>query len=247
MAKIFRSRFTLTKRYKRFSNICVYFNQYKKKPVRFGYKLYQKIFKKYKPSGRTIRINVRKPRIAMKRKTSYGKALEFKEKFSYILNGIHASKLQRYCRLSRAKSYSPTRALLSNLEMRLDLALYKSNFVYGPKINYFLIESGCVEVNGKVKLNRNYKLRVNDVVSLKLPISLYPLALKHYRERVSKKLVFVYSPNYIEISYKTLKFIIYKEPKESEVFYPFNYAVSYFYRLYPKLFFVIFRNSIRVV
>jgi ribosomal protein S4 len=126
------------------------------------------------------------------------------------------------------------RILLANLELRLDLALYRSNFIYSPKLTTFLIESGHVKVNGVKSTRRNYKLKINDKVNVTFPVSLYGQALRHYKEILSKRLIFNPCPRYIEVSYKNLEFVIFKKPIESEAFYPFDYAISYFYRLYPK-------------
>jgi ribosomal protein S4 len=233
MAKIFRSKFKLTKRYARFSNTCVYLKANERKKVRYGYKVYQKIFRRYR-SKRALRINVRKPRISVKRKTSFGKALEIKEKFSYLLGGIHSSKLQRYVHLCRTKIYAPIRNLLKKLESRLDVVLYRINIVQNPKTIKALIKKGYIKVNGNQKKNPCFSIRKLDYVDLSVPPFLYPTLKRQFKEIVKKKLIFRLQISYNEISYKLFRSIFHGEPHEKNIFYPFNFKVYYFFRLYPR-------------
>jgi ribosomal protein S4 len=229
MAKIFKSKFQLVKRYSRYSNLCVYFS---KKKVRYGYKLYQKIFKRYK-STQTFRINVRKPRMAVRRKTTFGRALEIKEKFTYLLGGIHASKLQRYCRLSKSKFFSPAQTFASLLERRLDIILYRSNLVSTPKDARLMIKIGCIQVNGKRILKNSFRVSANSTIDLMIPEYVYNKFLFLFRDIVAKNLVFKpYSAN-LSVSYKLFRIIVNCQRVDLEtIFYPFNFNINYFYRLY---------------
>jgi len=233
MAKIFDSKFTLVKRYARFSNTCVYLKSNEHKKIRYGYKVYQKIFRRYR-SKRALRINVRKPRISVKRKTSYGKALEIKEKFSYMLAGIHSNKLKKYVHLCRTKIYSPLRSLLKMLENRLDVTLYRINLVQSPKILRGLASLGYVSVNGKTKFKPSFSVKSNSYVDLSMPLWIYPTLKKQFKEIVKKKLIFKPQTNYSEISYKLFRLIKFSDPNEKNIFYPFNFKVYYFFRLYPR-------------
>lgn len=233
MAKIFDSKYTLVKRYARFSNTCVYLKDNAHKKIRFGYKVYQKIFRRYR-SKRALRINVRKPRIYVKRKTSYGKALEIKEKFTYLLAGIHSNKLKKYVHICRTKIYSPLRSLLKILESRLDVILYRINLVQSPKTLRGLASLGYVSVNGTQKFRPSFSIKVNNYVDLGIPAWLYPKLKSQFKERVKKKLIFKPQTSYSEISYKLFRLIKFSEPTEKNVFYPFNFKVYYFFRLYPR-------------
>lgn len=233
MAKIINSKFKLVKRYARFSNTCVYLKINQRKKIRYGYKVYQKIFRRYR-SRKTIRINVRKPRISIKRKTSFGKALEIKEKFSYILGGIHSNKLKRYVHLSRAKAYSPLRVFLERLESRLDVLVYRINIIREPQVIKWLIRLGYVTVNGKIKTRTCFNVKKNSYVDVKVPSFIYRRIKKLFKESVKKSLIFKPSSSYSEISYKLFRTIIHSRPTEKTVFYPFNFKAYYFFRLYPK-------------
>jgi ribosomal protein S4 len=233
MAKLFKSKFTLVKRYARFSNTCVYFKSNKRKKIRYGYKVYQKIFKRYR-SKKTIRINVRKPRVSIKRKTSYGKALEIKEKFSYLVGGIHASKLQRYVQFSRAKARSPMHELLKKIESRLDVIIYRINIVQSPFFIKSLIKKGYVYVNGKKKTRPSYSVKKNSFVDVRLPPVIYKLLRRRFVEAYRRKLIFKPYNDYLEISYKLFRAVLHSDPTEKTVFYPFDFKIYYFFRLYPR-------------
>jgi ribosomal protein S4 len=228
MAKFFKSKFALTKRYSRFSNICVYFN---KKPVRYGYKLYQKIFKRYK-SGQNLRINVRKPRIAVKRKTSFGKAMEIKEKFSYLISGIHSSKLRRYCRLSRSKFFAPGDTFSARIEQRLDIILYRANIFLTPYQSRWFIKSGSVRINGLTVCNPSFKVKVNSNIDLQLIPYAYTNVFSNFTDSLKKRVIFKPEPAYIIGSYRLFRFIINDKAKQSSIFFPFDFNINYFYRLY---------------
>jgi ribosomal protein S4 len=233
MAKIINSKFKLVKRYARFSNTCVYLRINQRKKVRYGYKVYQKIFRRYR-SRKTIRINVRKPRVSIKRKTSFGKALEIKEKFSYLLGGIHSNKIKRYVHLAKAKAYSPLRVFLEKLESRLDILVYRINVIREPRLIKWLIRLGYVKVNGKVKTRTCFNVKQHSFVDVKLPSFIYRKVKKLFKESVKKSLVFKPHAQYAETSYKLFRTIVHGKPTEKNVFYPFNFKAYYFFRLYPK-------------
>lgn len=233
MAKIITSKFKLVKRYARFSNTCVYLKINQRKKIRYGYKVYQKIFRRYR-SRKTIRINVRKPRVSIKRKTSYGKALEIKEKFSYLLGGIHSNKLKRYVHLARSKTYSPLRIFLGKLESRLDVLIYRINIIREPQVIKWLIKLGYVTVNGKRKTRVCFSVKKNSYLDIKLPSFIYRKVKKLFKESVKKSLIFKPNTPYAETSYKLFRTIMHSNPSEKNVFYPFNFKAYYFFRLYPK-------------
>ena len=233
MAKFFKSKFILTKRYSRFSNTCVYFSN---KSIRYGYKLYQKVFKRYK-SGQNFRINVRKPRMAVRRKTTFGQALEIREKFSYLLGGLHSSKLRRYCRLSRSKFFSPAQTFMNLLERRLDVILYRSNIFNTPRAARSFIKAGYVRVNNRKTDNPAFRAPVNSIVDIVLPNYSYSYFFSLFKRSIAKNLIFKPEPLNLSISYKLFRIIVDRKVDIKNIFYPFNFNINYFYRLYSILFF----------
>jgi ribosomal protein S4 len=233
MAKFLKSRYKLTKRYARYSTYEIYLNEAKNKKVRFGYKVYQKIFKRYR-SKKTLRINVRKPRLAVKRKTYFGKAMEMKNKLSYLLGGIHSSKLSRFVRLNYSRIFSSSVAFADALESRLDVVVAKTSLLpYSNMIRPF-IKSGNVRVNGKIVKNVGFTLKKHTKFSIRLPLYLYSSAFKFFKSKIRSRLVFWSSPSAIEFSYITFSGIKYAKVRPRDIVYPFNFDINYFYRLYPR-------------
>lgn len=232
MAKFFKSKFKLVKRYARFSNTCVYIPSSIHKKIRYGYKVYQKIFRKYR-SRRALRINVRKPRVLIKRKTKYGKAIEIKEKFSYAIGGIASKKLKRYVRVSGAKNRSPLRQLLRILEFRLDVILYRINIIQSPHAIKKLVRFGYIEVNEEPNFKANFIVPYGSRIDVLFP---WYAELKYRFEFFAilrRRLVFKPSTDYLEISYATFRSVIFSFPDEDTTFYPFDFKPHYFFRLYP--------------
>jgi hypothetical protein len=231
MAKFFKSAFILTKRYSRFSNTCVYFSS---KRIRYGYKLYQKVFRRYK-SSQNFRINVRKPRIAVRRKTSFGQALEIREKFSYLLGGFHSSKLRRYCQLSRSKFFAPAQTFMNLIETRLDIILYRSNIFNNPRIARSFIKNGYVRVNNKKVFNPAFRAPINSFIDFVLPDYFYFNLLAYFKLSISKNLIFRPESTNLSVSYKLLRIIVDSQIDIKGVFYPFSFNINHFYRLYSIL------------
>jgi ribosomal protein S4 len=231
MAKFYKSAFTLIKRYSRFSNTNIYFFN---KRIRYGYKLYQKVFKRYR-SNQNFRINVRKPRMAVRRKTSFGQALEIREKFSYLLGGLHSSKLRRYCQLSRSKFFSPSQTFINLIETRLDIILYRSNIFTNPKIAKYFIKSGYVRVNNKKIFNPSFRAPMNSFIDFVLPSHIYPNIFSLFKLSIAKNLIFRPEPTNLSISYKLLRIIVDNRVDIKDIFYPFNFSINHFYRLYSIL------------
>jgi ribosomal protein S4 len=235
MVKKLISPYKLIKRYNSFSGPVPYLRYQEPKTIRYGYKFYQKIFRRYRSSGRVLRINVRKPRIATKRKTLYGRALAIKQKFIYLLSGLRNSKLRRYIRLNRSKCGSSSLKFSCSLESRLDVILYRTNIFAIPRFLVGSMDSGDINVPGFAKTEKSFKVPLNRPVFISLGTSHYSSFLGDFRTKVSKGLVFQVIPAWLEVDYKLHTVLIFRRPRSSEIFFPFDFDTSYFYRIYPKL------------
>jgi ribosomal protein S4 len=228
-----RSRFALAKRYARFSTHEIYLNRAKSNRIRLGYKFYQKIFRRYR-SKKTLKINVRKPRIAVKRKTYFGKALEMKQKWSYLIGGSHKSKISRFVRLSYSKTFSSVAVLADRLESRLDVVLAKTSIIPQAWMVKRLIRFGYVCVDGSTVCNTSFQVRLNSHISIGVPIYFLPFFLHLFFYRSESKMIFWPYIGGFELSYRTFSLIKYARVQFSKIAYPFDFDVNYFYRLYPR-------------
>lgn len=88
------SLYKLIKKYKTYCHVSIFFNARFTKRIRFGYRFYQKTFKDAKRL-KFLKINVRQPRLPVRRKTKYGKILEQRQKLIYILDSGRRSAFFR--------------------------------------------------------------------------------------------------------------------------------------------------------
>jgi ribosomal protein S4 len=233
MVSFKKSRFRLTKRYLRFSNFELYFRKKKVTKIRLGYKFYQKIFRRYRPK-KTLKINVRKPRIAIKRKTPFGKALEMKNKWCYLLGGMHKSKIARFVRLNQSKSRSHLSALADAIESRLDVLTAKTSLLPSCWIVKQFIKKGYVYVDNRCVRRVHFKVPLNARVSFAIPPAYLAWFMRYYRRKAKLRLLFWRVIPGFEFNRATLTLIKYRRVPPRAVAYPFDFDISYFYRLYPR-------------
>jgi ribosomal protein S4 len=190
MTIFLHSKFRLAKRYLRFSNYEMYFDEVRRRPIRLGYKFYQKIFRRYRVK-KTLKINVRKPRIAVKRKTYFGRALEAKAKWSYLLGGVPKSKLARFVRLTYSKHFSSHVRLSDAVESRLDVILAKTGLVPYCWMVKRLIKAGHVFVDGRCVQSPHFKVQVCSRVSILLPPDIAARFRLYFQEKSRLHLLFL--------------------------------------------------------
>jgi len=230
--KFITSRFKLLKRYVRFTNPDVYFQFAKLDRLRLGYKLYQKSFKRFK-TRRAFRINVRKPRIATRRKTMYGRALEAKQKWSYLIGGLHASKLSRFVRNCRSKVRGHVAALSDSIESRLDVLVVKTCLTPNTWDAKRLVKKGYVSVNGRCIRSVHFKVPLYARVRINLPLQFIRIFIKRYRKRLHRRLFFWRVIPGFTFNRKTFALIKYERIRPKITVYPFDFSTGYFFRLYP--------------
>jgi len=174
------------------------------------------------------------PRLAVKRKTYYGKAMEMKNKLSYLIGGIHSSKLSRFVRLNYSKVHSSSVAFADSLESRLDIIVAKTSLLPYSSIIRSFIKAGYVTVNGNQVFSVSFTLKRHMRFNIRLPPYLYSGAFNFFKQKIRNKLVFWPAPAGIEFSYRTFSGIKYKTVCPSDSVYPFDFDINYFYRLYPR-------------
>lgn len=136
---------------------------------------------------------IRRPR------TLYGQFLwkRFKVQFFYNLS---KKDLKKYCNLSYRKRGNVLSIFILYLESRLDLILFRSNISNSVKESSQLILHKNVLVNDKIITKRNYRVKMNDIISFKNTMFIKKNILKKF----SKFNIFFSVPSYLEVNYKTL-------------------------------------------
>lgn len=131
------SLFKLIKKIRNYSHVSIFFNNRLDKPIRYGYRYVQRAFREPKRL-KFLKIQVRQPRLPVKRKTRYGKRLQLRQKAIYMLNFGRLKRLVAYNnsfnragKFSRFSNFSALNFFLPNVY------LHTFGFVESPAFNFF--------------------------------------------------------------------------------------------------------------
>jgi len=109
-----------------------------------------------------------------KRDSDYLLQLKEKQKLQWFY-GVPAGQLRRYVEASRRQPQATGEALLRELELRLDNAVYRLGFAGTRAQARQFVSHGHVSVNGR-RVNRpSYQLRPGDTVAIKPGSAVEPL------------------------------------------------------------------------
>lgn len=102
----------------------------------------------------------------VKRFTPFKRFLYDRQRFQLFYGGFSYTKLRRF--FINAKCINKVRVayFIMQFEFRLDVLLYRANFVSTIKEANFLIKKGYVLVNNRVVLYPDYRLKFKDIISI---------------------------------------------------------------------------------
>lgn len=231
----YRPKFSIFKRYRKVFINSVFLNP--KKPIRYGYRFkQQRLFRRRRVDPEILKINTKFPRLPRKRKTFYGKALEIKQKFVYLLGGFTASCIANILRKNRKGSFvGRNDKIVRDLETRLEIFMYKTNFLEPGLSCRASIRKGYVLVNSKIIREPSFKVKVCDVVEYKPPTSIRAKIIKRIIYMYNKGLLFKTYNSSTITSYKLITSILFRIPKfRYKIFYPFKFRLGNFLVLYSR-------------
>jgi ribosomal protein S4 len=163
----------------------------------------------------------------------YGRALEAKQKWAYLVGGLHTSKLSRFVRICKSKTSGHLVALSDAVESRLDVLVVKTCLLPDSWRAKAFIKKGYVYVDGRCIRSPHFKVRLGSRTALKLPVHLFRLFRWKYKHKLYRKLMFWRAIPGFVFSRKTFTLIKHTKILPSMVLYPFDFNISYFFRLYP--------------
>ena len=109
--------------------------------------------------------------------------------------------------------------MLSKLETRLDVIIYRLNFFKSIDTVKQFINHKNVSVNNKLVNKCSYEVNFYDIVSIKK---------KHHKKlllslwyNLKFKYTYINYPKYMEVNYDILSCLIFRHPKLKEIPYPF--------------------------
>ncbi len=131
------SLFKLIKKIKHYSHISIFFNNRLEKPIRYGYRYIQRAFREPKRL-KFLKIQVRQPRLPVRRKTRYGKRLELRQKAIYSINFGRLKKLVSYNNsFNKAGSFSRFSRFVAHNFFMPSSYLHVFGFSESPAFNFF--------------------------------------------------------------------------------------------------------------
>jgi ribosomal protein S4 len=148
------------------------------------------------------------------------------KKFYSTLTARQFLVLMHKARLQKGNNFD---FLMSSLESRLDVLLFRSNLVTSLFMARHFINHKHIWIN-KIKARSESKVNLNDIVSFKwnsLAVHrsiVQRNILLHYRIALSrsKRIVLLFLPTYLEVDFKALSFNLIAGVFFKDVYYPFS-------------------------
>ena len=144
--------------------------------------------------------------IHQKRKSRFTKYFYHRMQFKLFYGCLKTKYIKKAITLSQKKK-NKISYFIYLMELRLDVILYRLNLTATIREARQLVLHGKVKVNNLIIKNPSYALRLNDLLSFKKS-SIYFLKKKIYNNIKQGNFIISSIPNYLEYSYKNLKFKI---------------------------------------
>jgi len=132
-------------------------------------------------------------------------------KFRVYYGDMTIKKFRKYLQKVNTRRLDFESKLCFLLESRLDILLFRLNFVKTPREAREYIKCKKVKINDKIVNTLNYQIYINDIITFdkNLSINFYENILNNLEK---KKILFNY-PRYLEINYNLMKCIFISYPK----------------------------------
>ena len=130
-------------------------------------------------------------------------------KFRVYYGDMTIKKFRKYLKKINTRRLDFESKICFLLESRLDILLFRLNFVKNPREAREYIKCKKIKINDKIVINLNHQLYINDIISFEknLSFTFYKTLLLNL---IDNKVLFNY-PKYLEMNYNLMKcmFILY--------------------------------------
>ena len=130
-------------------------------------------------------------------------------KFRVYYGDMTIKKFRKYLKKINTRRLDFESKICFLLESRLDILLFRLNFVKNPREAREYIKCKKIKINDKIVINLNHQLYINDIISFEknLSFTFYKTLLSNL---IDNKVLFNY-PKYLEMNYNLMKcmFILY--------------------------------------
>jgi ribosomal protein S4 len=179
--------------------------------------------KKYRKKIESLESQGLKRKVVKRKLKIYAIALLDKQKLKSYYIGLKEFYLKNIVSEVFSKKVDALNIFITLLESRLSSFLFRTNiFRSSAQVKIFL-KLGYIKVNGVVIKNPNYFLRSGDRVFFNyLPKN----KISFFNNLKKKFSLFYYPTKFMEISFPLMIFLYYKNPKVSDIVYPFSINLS---------------------
>lgn len=186
---------------------------------------------KFNRVGEYLAESVNRKRNWVWRFRGYKKIIKDRKQVCLFYGGLKLRDYMRYCKEAKEKGHGDyCDDLVSLLELRLGVIVYRLNFVntVGEGIN--LVKAGYFLVNNEVVRTPDYQVNVGDVIEV-IPNSRCYI-WNRIKTRISSQHYCVGFPTYLEVNYQLMSGMLLHKPKVNDVYYPFKLDANFYYMSY---------------
>lgn len=135
-------------------------------------------------------------------------------KFRVYYGDMTIKKFRKYLQKVNVRRLDFESKICFILESRLDILLFRLNFVKTPREAREYIQCNKIRINNKIVNNLNHQLYIYDVITFEIKTSIH-----FYNELLNKlkkkKILFNY-PKYLEMNHKLMKCMFISYPKNNK-------------------------------
>lgn len=143
-----------------------------------------------------------------------------KLKLKKFYGNINQKQFKKMLKKKSLSSNVLSKSFFYCLESRLDVILYRSNFVDSIFVARQIINHKKVLINGRVVNKPGYRLSLNDMIIVTDPI----LSYNKIKSKLRKNSIICNYPSYLEVNYKLASIILIQLPEKEEV--PFSFFIN---------------------
>lgn len=164
----------------------------------------------------TFRGDLRKAsKYYRKRKSRFGKNLSAKQRILRFYAGIKERQFKKYLLNNQKFKNELLIRVLTNVEQRLDVILYRSNLVKSIFDARSYIIHRKTLVNNEIVNKPSKTVEFEDIISTESP-------LRFWRRLKRTRFVWGYCPEHLHVNWKTMKIGLHSTPNIKRIIYPFK-------------------------
>jgi len=135
-------------------------------------------------------------------------------KFRVYYGDMTIKKFRKYLQKINTRRLDFESKICFLLESRLDILLFRLNFVKTPRESREYIKCGKIKINDNIVKLLNYQLYINDIITFDKDLSI--IFYKNLLLKLEKKKILFNYPRYLEMNYNLMKCMFISYPRNSK-------------------------------